>query len=98
MTSLFSSSVFAEPTFTVYNSTDCPSDGIIPQYIQEGCTPVTEGFWSISFQFGLGGPANCSAAVWTGLSCGEGTRLATFTENDKCYNLDAAAHGVGSSC
>lgn len=95
MTSLFSSSVFADIEFTVYNSTDCPSDGIIPHTVSQGCTVVPEEFWSISVQYGLGS-SNCVATLLTG-NC-EGTSLAVLTENDTCYNLDAAAQSVAYNC
>lgn len=90
MTSLFSSSVFADIEFTVYNSTGCPSDGIIPHNVMDGCTPITGGFWSISVQNGLGSGA--VATVLTGYC--QGTLLATLIENNKCYNMDAAAESV----
>jgi hypothetical protein len=90
MTSLFSSSVFAEPVFTVYNSTGCPSDGIIPHNVMDGCTPITGGFWSISVQSGL--ESGAFATVLSGYC--QGNLVATLTEDNKCYNMDAVAGGV----
>lgn len=83
MTSLVSSSVFAELEFTVYNSTGCPSHEIIPHNVMDGCTPIIGGSWSISVQNGLGSGA--VATVLTGYC--QGTLLATLTENNECYNM-----------
>ncbi|KAH8705660.1 hypothetical protein BGW36DRAFT_354058 [Talaromyces proteolyticus] len=97
VTSLLSSSVLADIQFTVYNSTDCPSGGTIPHIVNQGCTPISEGFWSISVQYGLAPPTSaCIATVFTDECSGD--KLASLTENDTCYNLDAAAKSVAYNC